>query len=71
MIFHTPTARRVRLRSTVVFFFLRLFDRMGLNWLEQSRDPSSENDKDTHTHTRRQKVKKDERTIFFFSPHRR
>ena len=24
------------------FFFLRLFDRMGLNWLEQSRDPSSE-----------------------------
>jgi hypothetical protein len=41
MIFHTPTAHRVRLRSTV-FFFLRLFDRMGLNWLEQSRDPSSE-----------------------------
>jgi hypothetical protein len=40
MIFHTPTAHRVRLRSTV--FFLRLFDRMGLNWLEQSRDPSSE-----------------------------
>jgi len=39
MIFHTPTAHRVRLRSTV---FTKKFDRMGLNWLEQSRDPSSE-----------------------------
>ena len=53
MIFHTPTAHRVRLRSKQTF---RLFDRMGLNWLEQSRDPSSENERNTpnkHTHTRR------------------